>query len=203
MNGDQAMRAHSATLPGPVFDDPAWVTPKSLSESTVAIVTSAALFAGNQRPAVDIGLSVSRVGGKAQAGALRSVAGRVRLDYAQYLEMKMFSRFGGFGDAAMKKRLQHGERIGALLAQERFAPISILAQIALLAALAEGMLDALPVEQFPALKAALPAALGAEPALANLDVTADVIDKASRKILLGCVRAAMTPAQTASKDSSA
>ena len=44
MNGDQAMRAHSATLPGPVFDDPAWVTPKSLSESTVAIVTSAALY---------------------------------------------------------------------------------------------------------------------------------------------------------------
>ncbi|MCP5474172.1 MAG: F0F1 ATP synthase subunit alpha [Rhodanobacteraceae bacterium] len=181
----------------------AYIPTNLISIADGQIVTSAALFAGNQRPAVDIGLSVSRVGGKAQAGALRSVAGRVRLDYAQYLEMKMFSRFGGFGDAAMKKRLQHGERIGALLAQERFAPISILAQIALLAALAEGILDALPVEQFPALKAALPAALGAEPALANLDVTADVIDEASRKILLGCVRAAMTPAQTASTVSSA
>ncbi|MGE4071998.1 MAG: F0F1 ATP synthase subunit alpha [Lysobacterales bacterium] len=178
----------------------AYIPTNLISIADGQIVTSAALFAGNQRPAVDIGLSVSRVGGKAQAGALRSVAGRVRLDYAQYLEMKMFSRFGGFGDAAMKKRLQHGERIGALLAQERFAPISILAQIALLAALADGALDALPLAQFPALKEALPAALDAEPALAAFDVAADDIDEATRKTLVSCVRSAMAQREAASSD---
>ena len=141
------------------------------------------LFAANQRPAVDIGLSVSRVGGKAQPEILRAVAGRVRLDYAQFLEMKMFARFGGFADGAMKDRLARGERIAALLAQERYAPLPTLAQAALLAALADGALDVVPVASFPALKAAL------VPILAALPVP-ERLDDAARAALVDAVRRA-------------
>ncbi|GAB4385261.1 MAG: F0F1 ATP synthase subunit alpha [Albidovulum sp.] len=129
------------------------------------IVTSAALFNANQRPAVDVGLSVSRVGGKAQFGAMKAVAGSLRLQYAQYLEMKMFARFGGFGDAVSAQRLARGERIAALLAQPRNQPLSLVTQVALLAALEAGSLDQVETGRIAALKRALPAALGADPRL--------------------------------------
>ncbi|EIE49002.1 F0F1 ATP synthase subunit alpha [Salipiger aestuarii] len=168
----------------------AYIPTNLISISDGQIVTSAALFAGNQRPAVDVGLSVSRVGGKAQAPALRSIAGRLRLDYAQYLEMKMFSRFGGFGDEAMKKRLDRGERIGALLAQERYAPLSTTAQVALLAALTDGALESVALRQFPALKAALGPLVAAEPRLAALR-TAPRVDDATRAAAIACVKTAI------------
>ncbi|MDF2235454.1 F0F1 ATP synthase subunit alpha [Albimonas sp. CAU 1670] len=150
------------------------------------IVLSAPLFAANQRPAVDIGLSVSRVGGKAQRKALKSVSGRVRLDYAQYLELRMFARFGGFADAGMKARIARGERIGAVLSQARFSPLSQLTQTALLAALAEGLLDPVPLVAIPALKPRLARALAAAP-----DVTEDWLDDlddARRETLLALAR---------------
>ncbi|MDE3174665.1 MAG: F0F1 ATP synthase subunit alpha [Pseudomonadota bacterium] len=172
----------------------AYIPTNLISIADGQIVTSATLFAANQRPAVDIGLSVSRVGGKAQAGALKAVAGRLRLDYAQYLEMKMFSRFGGFGDAAMKRRLERGERIAALLAQDRYAPLATVAQAALLAALAAGELDAAPVAEFPAIKAALGPLIAAEPRLAALRAAPDAIDEPSRAALIACVRQAVAQA---------
>ncbi|MBU2963212.1 F0F1 ATP synthase subunit alpha [Citreicella sp. C3M06] len=168
----------------------AYIPTNLISISDGQIVTSATLFAGNQRPAVDVGLSVSRVGGKAQPRALKAVAGRLRLDYAQYLEMKMFSRFGGFGDAAMKKRLARGARIGALLAQDRYSPLSTAVQVALLAALADGVLDPVAIDQFPALKAALVPLIAAEPQLAGLNVAPEV-DAATRKAATDCVRTAI------------
>ena len=133
----------------------AYIPTNLISISDGQLVASAALFAANQRPAIDIGLSVSRVGGKTQAGALKAVAGRVRLDYAQYLEMRMFARFGGFGDGAMGAQLARGERIGALLAQARYAPLPTAAQVALFAALTDGALDDVAPEDMPRLKAAL------------------------------------------------
>lgn len=169
----------------------AYIPTNLISIADGQIVTSAALFAGNQRPAVDIGLSVSRVGGKAQRGALKAVAGRVRLDYAQYLEMKMFSRFGGFGDAAMRERLARGERIGALLAQARAEPLSTPVQVALLAALSEGLLDRVAVEDLPRLKAALGPVLASEPALAAFCAAPDQLDAPARTALLACVRHAL------------
>ncbi|PVB59408.1 F0F1 ATP synthase subunit alpha [Labrenzia sp. 011] len=171
----------------------AYIPTNLISIADGQIVTSAALFAGNQRPAVDIGLSVSRVGGKAQSAALKAVAGRVRLDYSQYLEMKMFSRFGGFADASMKARLERGERIGALLAQNRFSPLPIVAQVALLAALAEGVLDALAPDAIPALKTELLPILAAEPKLTGTGAAsagADLLEEAVRAALVDCVRTA-------------
>ncbi|MGP3698953.1 F0F1 ATP synthase subunit alpha [Rhodobacter sp. NSM] len=169
----------------------AYIPTNLISIADGQIVTSAALFAGNQRPAVDIGLSVSRVGGKAQRGALKAVAGRVRLDYAQYLEMKMFSRFGGFGDASMRARLARGERIGALLAQNRYEPLSTPVQVALLAALADGALDEVPVDALPRLKAALGPVLAAEPTLAAFRAAPDRLDAETRAALVAGVRHAL------------
>ena len=169
----------------------AYIPTNLISISDGQIVTSTTLFAANQRPAVDIGLSVSRVGGKAQPSALKAVAGRVRLDYAQYLEMKVFSRFGGFGDKAMKRRLARGERIAALLVQSRFSPLATATQIALLAALADGMLDDLDVVLIPAMKATLDKAVRADPDLATLAVQSDETDVRQRKALIALVRHAI------------
>lgn len=169
----------------------AYIPTNLISISDGQIVTSETLFAANQRPAVDIGLSVSRVGGKAQWGAMKAVAGRLRLDYAQYLEMKMFSRFGGFGDAGMAARMARGERIAALLAQPRFAPLGLTAQIALLAGLDAGLLDPLDPARIAALKTALPPLLAAEPRLAPLRAAPDNLDEASRAALLDVVKGAI------------
>lgn len=156
------------------------------------IVLSSGLFAGNQRPAVDVGLSVSRLGGKAQLKSLKAVAGQVRLHYAQYLELRMFSRFGGFADAAMKQRISRGDRIGALLQQPRFSPLRAIDQIALLSALDAGLLDDVPLHRIAALKQRLPAVIDSEPVLAAVLGHPDPLSGAQRAALLTCVRHAIS-----------
>jgi len=170
----------------------AYIPTNLISISDGQIVTAQSLFAANQRPAIDIGLSVSRVGGKAQSGALKAVAGRLRLDYAQYLEMKMFSRFGGFGDAAMAARMARGARIAALLAQDRFAPLPTLVQVALLAALEAGDLDGVPPTALAAAKGALPALIAAEPGLQTLREKPETLDDAARTLLRAAVKTALS-----------
>ncbi|MFM0237433.1 F0F1 ATP synthase subunit alpha [Paraburkholderia phytofirmans] len=122
----------------------AYIPTNLISITDGQIVMDAALFAANQRPAVDIGLSVSRVGGKAQHPALREVSGRLRLDYAQFLELEMFSRFGGLTDAHVAGKIARGQRIRALIAQPRFSALRTVDEIALLAALAAAVFDAVP-----------------------------------------------------------
>ena len=168
----------------------AYIPTNLISISDGQIVLSNQLFAANQRPAVDVGLSVSRVGGKAQLDSLKHVAGRVRLDYAQYLELRVFSRFGGFGDENMKRRIAHGERIGALLAQRRFSPLRPVDQIALLAALDDGILDDVPLEAMDAVKDLLPAAIDSEPAVQEFRADPQELTPAIREALGGCVRQA-------------
>jgi F-type H+/Na+-transporting ATPase subunit alpha len=122
----------------------AYIPTNLISITDGQLVMDAALFASNQRPAVNVGLSVSRVGGKAQLPELRRVAGQLRLDYAQFLELEMFTRFGGLTDARVNAQIARGERIRALLAQPRFSPLCTGDQIAMLAALADGVFDAVP-----------------------------------------------------------
>jgi F-type H+/Na+-transporting ATPase subunit alpha len=119
----------------------AFIPTNLISITDGQIVLDSRLFAANQRPAVDVGLSVSRVGGKAQAPALRAASGRLRLDYSQFLELEMFTRFGGIADARVRGTIVRGERIRALLAQPRFATLRLVDQVALLSALAEGVFD--------------------------------------------------------------
>ena len=140
----------------------AYIPTNLISITDGQIVLDSRLFAANQRPAVNVGLSVSRVGGKAQRPALRQVSGRIRLDYAQFLELEMFTRFGGITDARFKATLARGEKIRAVLTQDRFAPLSTAGQVALLAALNAGYLDALPTNAIATVRGRIDAALAAQ-----------------------------------------
>jgi F-type H+/Na+-transporting ATPase subunit alpha len=124
----------------------AYVPTNLISITDGQIVLDARLFAANQRPAIDVGLSVSRVGGKAQTAAMRKASAHVRLDYAQFLELEMFTRFGGLSDARVKTQITRGERIRGLLTQPRFSALRLVDQIALLVALTDGVFDSLSVE---------------------------------------------------------
>jgi F-type H+-transporting ATPase subunit alpha len=158
------------------------------------IVLSTQLFAANQRPAVDVGLSVSRVGGKAQIKPLKQVAGQVRLDYAQYLELRMISRFGGLGDEKLRRRIAHGERISALLAQPRFSPLRSIDQIALLSALAEGELDDVPVEAIARAKQLLPDLIDADSKLSGFAENPASLGDEQTAALVDAVRQALARA---------
>ncbi|MCT2398450.1 F0F1 ATP synthase subunit alpha [Novosphingobium mangrovi (ex Huang et al. 2023)] len=137
----------------------AYIPTNLISITDGQIVLDTRLFAANQRPAVDVGLSVSRVGGKAQKPALRQVSGRIRLDYAQFLELEMFTRLGGVSDTRFKDTLTRGERIRAVLSQPRFTPLRQADQVALLAALNTGVLDTLTPEAIAALRPRIAPAL--------------------------------------------
>jgi F-type H+-transporting ATPase subunit alpha len=113
------------------------------------------LFYENQKPAVDVGKSVSRVGGKTQAPVLKAISESLRLDYAQFLELEVFTRFGTMVDDRTRKVIEHGHRIRAVLSQRQFAPQSLGEQVALLLALADNVLDGIPVERVDAFRSGL------------------------------------------------
>jgi F-type H+/Na+-transporting ATPase subunit alpha len=123
----------------------AYIPTNLISITDGQIVLDAKLFYEGQKPAVDVGTSVSRVGGKTQAHALRDVAKTVRLDYAQFLELEMFTRFGGMPDARVRNQLTRGARIRAILDQPQHAPLRLADEVALVLAVQSGLLDALPL----------------------------------------------------------
>ncbi len=168
----------------------AYIPTNLISITDGQIVLDSRLFAANQRPAVDVGLSVSRVGGKAQKPALRQVSGRIRLDYSQFLELEMFTRFGGISDRRVKAQLVRGERIRALLTQPRFAGLRPADEVALLAALDEKVLDDLPVAAIPLLRAGLATGLDvAVPDLVQAIGRTGTLDAAGKAGLVAAVRA--------------
>ena len=135
----------------------AYIPTNLISITDGQLVLDAKLFHAGHMPAIDVGTSVSRVGGKTQAPALREQTGTLRLDYTQYLELEMFTRFGGLSDARVKAQLDRGARARALLIQPRFAPLRLVDEVALALALREGLLDSVPVEAITVLRQALPA----------------------------------------------
>ena len=166
----------------------AYIPTNLISITDGQIVLDSHLFAANQRPAIDVGLSVSRVGGKAQTAALRAVSGRVRLDYAQFLELEMFTRFGGLSDARVKAQITRGERIRALLNQPRFAALRLVDEVALLAALADGIFDPLPVRVIGGVRKGVAARLDAHAAESVAAVTkTGTLDDATRSALIAAV----------------
>ena len=98
-------------------------------------------------PAVDVGKSVSRVGGKAQWAAFRAVTGDLKLAYAQFEERETFSRFGAQLDADAHAIIEHGKRIRACLGQSESSPVSVAAQIMILLALSDRLFDNVPIER--------------------------------------------------------
>ena len=123
----------------------AYIPTNLISITDGQIVLDAKLFYQGQKPAVNVGTSVSRVGGKTQADALRETAETLRLDYAQFLELEMFTRFGGMPDTRVRKQLTRGARIRAILDQPQHAPLRLVEEVALILAVQSGLLDALPL----------------------------------------------------------
>ena len=113
------------------------------------------LFYEDQKPAVDVGKSVSRVGGKTQAPALKALSESLRLEYAQFLELEVFTRFGTMVDERTRKVIEHGRRIRAILGQRQFAPLSLGEEVALLCAIADSVLDPVPLDRINAFRAGL------------------------------------------------
>ena len=137
----------------------AYIPTNLISITDGQIVLDAKLFHEGQKPAVDVGTSVSRVGGKTQAPALRAAASTLRLDYAQFLELETFTRFGGLPDKRVRDQLTRGARIRAILTQPQHEPLRLADEVALVMAVQNGCLDALPLSAIAALRGGLAAAL--------------------------------------------
>jgi F-type H+-transporting ATPase subunit alpha len=102
------------------------------------------LFYAGVRPAVNVGLSVSRVGGKAQSPAMQQVAGKLRLDLAQYRELLTFTQFGAEVDKATRAQLNRGEKMVEILKQEEYNPLALAKQVMIIYAGIKGFLDDVP-----------------------------------------------------------
>ncbi|MCP5367731.1 MAG: F0F1 ATP synthase subunit alpha [Hyphomicrobiales bacterium] len=113
------------------------------------------LFYEGQKPAVNVGMSVSRVGGQTQAPAIKALSESLRLEYTQFLELEVFTRFGAMVDERTRGTIEHGRRIRAILIQPEFRPYPLAHQVALLLAVHEGLLDAIPLDRVDRLKADL------------------------------------------------
>ena len=128
-------------------DVSAYIPTNVISITDGQIYLQSELFFQGQRPAVDVGISVSRVGGSAQTKAMKQVSGSLRLDLAAYRELAGFTQFGSDLDAATQKQLTHGARMTELLKQPRFKPFDVTEQIVALFAGNKGFVDDLPVSQ--------------------------------------------------------
>jgi F-type H+-transporting ATPase subunit alpha len=128
-------------------DISAYIPTNLISITDGQIYLSPSLFELGVLPAVDVGKSVSRVGGKAQRAAYRAVAGDLKLAYAQFEELETFARFGTRLDENTRKVIEHGRRIRACLKQPEFTPASVPAQIAVLLALTAELFDRVPLDQ--------------------------------------------------------
>jgi len=117
----------------------------SITDGQIYLETN--LFNSGIRPAIDVGLSVSRVGGNAQIKAMKSVAGTLRLDLAQYRELEAFAKFGSDLDKATLAQLTRGERMVEILKQNQYVPMDVEKQIAIIFAASKGYLDDLDVNQ--------------------------------------------------------
>jgi F-type H+-transporting ATPase subunit alpha len=128
-------------------DISAYIPTNLISITDGQIYLSPALFELGVLPAVDVGKSVSRVGGKAQRAAYRAVAGDLKLAFAQFEELETFARFGARLDEDTRKVIEHGRRIRASLKQPELSPVSMSAQIAVLLALTARLFDEVPLER--------------------------------------------------------
>jgi F-type H+/Na+-transporting ATPase subunit alpha len=127
-------------------DVSAYIPTNVISITDGQIYLESDLFYGGIRPAVNVGLSVSRVGGSAQVRAMRQVAGKLRLDLAQYRELAAFAQFGSDLDRATQTQLARGQRMVELLKQGQYQPLAVDKQVAIIFAGTQGLLDDIPVD---------------------------------------------------------
>jgi F-type H+-transporting ATPase subunit alpha len=125
----------------------AYIPTNLISITDGQIYFESKLFAAGVLPAIDIGRSVSRIGGKAQHPAIKDASARIRLDYLQFLELELFARFGARLEAGVEEKLRHGRLLREILKQDRLEPLSEQAHLAWLLAYGEGLLNEIPTEQ--------------------------------------------------------
>jgi F-type H+-transporting ATPase subunit alpha len=151
----------------------AYIPTNLISITDGQIVMSPSLFELGVLPAVDVGKSVSRVGGKAQLAAYRAVAGDLKLAYAQFEELETFARFGARLDEDTRQSIVHGKRIRACLGQAEFAPLSVAAQIVILLALNAALFDPVPLVRMAAAQQAV------------VEIADDLPDDLSKRLTAG------------------
>jgi F-type H+-transporting ATPase subunit alpha len=170
----------------------AYIPTNLISITDGQIYLSPALFELGALPAVDVGKSVSRVGSKAQRAAYRSVAGSLKLAYAQFEELETFSRFGARLDEDTRIIIEHGHHIRACLKQPELSPVSVPAQITVLLALSAKLLDRIPLDRMTEAEQVLYKATDDIPAemLGRLD-TDDKLSDGDRDAIIEIARKAL------------
>jgi F-type H+-transporting ATPase subunit alpha len=172
----------------------AYIPTNLISITDGQIYLSPSLFELGVLPAVDVGKSVSRVGGKAQHAAYRAVAGDLKLAYAQFEELETFARFGARLDDDTRKTIEHGRRIRACLKQGEAAPVPEAAQITVLLALTAGLFDPVPLERMTAAEQAVQAAADQIPAEVRARFeSADKLSDEDRKAVVEIARQVLDP----------
>jgi F-type H+-transporting ATPase subunit alpha len=126
-------------------DNSAYIPTNVISITDGQIFLETELFYRGIRPALNVGLSVSRVGGAAQIKAMKKVAGRLRLDLAQFRELEAFAQFSTDLEEGTRKQIERGRRIVEILKQPQYKPLSTAEQVVVLYAVINGYLDAIPV----------------------------------------------------------
>jgi F-type H+-transporting ATPase subunit alpha len=173
-------------------DISAYIPTNLISITDGQIYLSPTLFELGVLPAIDVGKSVSRVGGAAQRAAYRAVAGNIKLAYSQFEELEGFAKFGTRLDDATRKTIDHGQRIRACLKQSESQPVSMEEQIYVLLALTAGLFDPVPLDKMNEAQQALQRAALQIPAdLVGRLTSADKLSEADRKSILDVARQAL------------
>jgi F-type H+-transporting ATPase subunit alpha len=128
----------------------AYIPTNLISITDGQIYFDAGLFASGFLPAIDVTKSVSRIGGKAQHRRVAQEAGHMKLDYLQFLELEVFTRFGARLEASIEAKIRRGRMLREVLKQDRLSPLSVEFQMAWLVAYNEGLLDTVPGGEIPA-----------------------------------------------------
>ena len=175
-------------------DIAAYIPTNLISITDGQIYLSPSLFELGVLPAVDVGKSVSRVGGNAQHAIMRGAASDIKLAYAQFEELETFARFGARLDAATSRTIAHGRRIRAALQQAELAPLPVAHEIGVLLALGAGLFDRVPLPQMVAAQAAIGAALERLPSglRDRLSGSAALVD-ADRATVMAMLHDALAP----------
>jgi F-type H+/Na+-transporting ATPase subunit alpha len=177
-------------------DISAYIPTNLISITDGQIYLSPTLFELGVLPAVDVGRSVSRVGGKAQRAAYRAVAGNLKLAYAQFIELESFAKFGTRLDDHTRKIIDHGQRIRAVLKQPELEPASVPEQIVILMALIGGLLDSVPIGTMRDAEQALRKAAADIPAPVRQRFSStDKLSEEDRKAILQIAGKALAPFQ--------
>jgi len=135
-------------------DVSAYIPTNVISITDGQIFLESSLFNSGVRPAINAGISVSRVGGAAQTKAIKQVAGKLRLDLAQFRELEAFAQFASDLDAATKAQLLRGQKLTEVLKQPQYKPLSVSQQVSILFAANEGFLDDVENKEIPKFKEA-------------------------------------------------